>query len=83
MNIWDNLTVLDALERQRDELRRRGGRLTFDCMNLASGKDRARCLKGHILGQARDGSLALISVLRGISSGTCKGCGDYNTEEEN
>ena len=78
-NIWSDQGVLGKLEKERDE---KQGRLTFNCLELRCGGDRAWCSKGHKLGQARDGSLTLISVLRGTTSGTCKGCSEYSTEEE-
>ncbi len=81
MDIWDNPTVLDELERMRT-VKGRTGRLTFDCPNTVVKGDRVLCSKGKLLGQARDGSLALIVVLRGITSGTCKDCGDYSSDEE-
>ena len=81
MDIWDNPTVLDELERMR-ATKRVTGRLTFDCLNNMVRGDRVFCSKGKLLGQAKDGSLALIVVLRGITSGTCKGCEDYSSDEE-
>ncbi len=80
-DIWSNQILLDELEVKRNELRLDGRRLTFDCFSLKCSEDRAVCSRGKILGQAKDGSLALISVLRGIRSGTCKDCEDFITEE--
>ena len=81
MDIWNNPTVLDELERMRT-VKGRTGKLTFDCLNSIVRGDRVSCSKGKLLGRSRDGSLALITVLRGITSGTCKGCGDYSSDEE-
>ena len=44
--------------------------------------DRAYCAKGKLLGQSKDGSIALIVVLRGVTSGACKNCGDFMGDEE-
>ena len=79
MGIWNDREQLDKLEQMRAD---KTGRLTFDCGNTVVKGDRVFCAKGKLLGQARDGSLALIVVLRGITSGTCKNCGDYSSDEE-
>lgn len=86
MNIWGNKEALASLERVRKEKRqsRKGtGRLTFDCFNLKYSEDgnRAYCSKGKMIGRATNGSLALITVLRGITSGVCKDCEFFDTEE--
>ena len=81
MNIWDDVELLEKLEQQR-AIKRITGRLTFDCLNLKCKGDRAYCSKGRLLGQAKDGSLALITVLRGVTSGICKHCKDFVTDEE-
>ena len=78
--IWDNPELLKKLENQR-ALRRLSGGLTFDCMRLKCKDNRAFCSEGRRLGQSRDGSMALISVLRGITSGMCRDCRDFITEE--
>jgi len=80
MNIWDDKEELDKLEEQRT-LKRLTDRLTFDCLNTVSKGDRVYCSKGRRLGQSRAGSLALITVLRGISSGSCRDCENFTTEE--
>ena len=72
--IWGNKNTLARLENERD---RKKGRLTFNCMNLKCQGDRAFCSLGKRLGQAKDGGMALVSVLRGITSGTCKECKEY------
>jgi len=82
MNIWDNKELLTRLEKQRGLLKELGKRLSFDCFHLKTEGGRAYCSYKKRLGQARDGSLALIAVLRGICSGTCKKCEWFNTEEE-
>ena len=81
MDIWKDKETLDKLEKVRTA-KRKTGRLTFDCLSAVVRGDRVHCSKGKLLGQARDGSLALITVLRGITSGTCKGCWDYSSDEE-
>lgn len=80
VDIWDNPTVLDELERMR-AVKRKSGRLTFDCLNTVVKGDRVLCSKSKLLGRSRDGSLSLLMVLRGITSGTCKGCWDYSSGE--
>ena len=78
MDIWNDKKILDKLEEQRNKLRESGKTMTFDCMNTVVKGDRVFCSKGKLLGQARDGSLALVSVLRGICSGSCKNCEYYD-----
>jgi len=76
--IFINQDELDRLEALR-EAKRKTGRLTYDCYNLKTRiGGRVYCSKGRMLGRARDGSLGELSVLRGMTSGTCKGCPDYN-----
>lgn len=82
MSIWEDKEALDKLEKQRVLKRFSSGRLTFDCLNLRCRGDRASCSLGKRLGQSKDGSLALIRVLRGITSGVCRNCEDFTTEEE-
>ena len=77
MNIWNDTQLLDKLDAVRSGLRLKGKRLTFDCLNLKCRGERVHCAKGKLLGQARDGSLALITVLRGMTSGACVNCGDF------
>jgi len=81
VSIWNNKEQLDKLEQMR-AIKRGTGVLTFDCLNTIVRGDRVFCSRGKLLGQAKDGSLALIVVLRGITSGTCKDCRDYSSEEE-
>ena len=76
MNVWDNPTVLDELERMRASKIDKG-RLTFDCQNTVVKGDRVFCSKGHRLGHAVNGSMALIAVLRGFTAGVCRDCTDY------
>ncbi len=81
-NIWEDTTTLNRLQELRDDKRNGSGRLSFDCFNLKCKEDRAYCSEGRRLGTARDGSLALIAVLCGVTSSICKDCEDYNSEEE-
>ncbi len=78
MSIWDNTEMLIRLEELRDSRRRAGHRLSFDCFNLKS-KERGRvyCSKGKRLCQAKDGSLSLLLVLKGITPKVCKNCKDF------
>ena len=79
--IWDRVAVLGRLEEERDKKRVKSGRLTYDCFNLHHLGTRAHCAEGMRIGQALDGSMELIAVLRGITSGVCKTCELFNTEE--
>ena len=81
MDIWDNKEMLDKLEAQR-AWKRKVRRLTFDCIHSKVNGRRVHCSKGLVLGQAFDGSVALITVLRGLSSGTCRVCTWYETDED-
>ena len=65
------------LEEQRSQMRARIGRITFDCFNLKEKGDRAICSKKHHLGRAKNGTLALLAVLQGVTSGACKDCTDF------
>lgn len=82
MDIWEDKEALDKLENQRNIRRFNSGRLTFDCLSAVVKGDRVSCSRGKRLGSSRDGSLSLIQVLRGITSGTCRNCEDFTTEEE-
>lgn len=78
MDVWNSI----ELELMRDEARKKLGRISFDCYNLKlspcfKGK-RVYCAKGHPLGRAKDGTLDLMFVLRGMLAGACKECGDYD-----
>ena len=78
MSIWDNPTVCNALDKIRDEKREKMGRLSYDCFNLKVKKDRVFCSKGKKLGCAKDGTLNFVSVIRGLTSGVCKNCKDFD-----
>jgi len=81
-DIWKNTKALEKLEAQRDRMRQDGRRLTFDCLKLKCKDGRAVCSMGRMLGPAKDGSMDLNTVLRGVTPGTCKTCEYYETEEE-
>lgn len=81
MSIWDNVSLLDELEQQR-AIKRKTDRLTFDCFNLRCKGDRVYCSKGKPLGRAKDGSMILVSVLRGVTSGICRDCEDFASDKE-
>ena len=68
-------------ERLRDK-RRRDGKLTYDCFNLKQRGDVAYCSKGYALSLADDGSLELEDVLKGVTSGVCRTCKDFDGEED-
>ncbi len=81
-NIWNSQALLSELEIKRDDLKLDGRRLTFDCLNLKCNGDRAYCSIGKRLGQPKDSSLALITILRGVSCSVCKDCEDFITDEQ-
>ncbi len=78
MTIWHDKDKLDKLEAERNKLRELGKRMTFDCISAIVKGDRVVCSRGKMLGQAGDGSLGLITVLRGACSGSCQNCAYYN-----
>ena len=82
MNIWDDLELLEKLDSQRIINRQSSIRLTYDCLNLKHRGNRAFCSKGVMLGQAKDGSLSLMAVLKGIASGSCKECKYFVSDED-
>jgi len=75
-SIWNDRELLSQLEDERD--RKRGdGRISYDCFHLKLRDNRVYCDKGKLLGPARDGSLSLLYVLRGVCSGACRECKEY------
>jgi len=82
MNIWDDLELLEKLESQRATKRQSSIRLTFDCLNLKHRGNRAFCSRGVMLGQAKDGSLSLLAVLKGVISSSCKECKYFVSDED-
>ena len=77
-SVWDRPDVLDSMETQREQRRALNPRQTFDCFNAHVRGDRVVCLKGYHLGASKDGSLYLLSVLKGTTSSECKNCQDFN-----
>ena len=75
-----NLEELEELEKERDLRRAVGTRLAFDCYHLKVVEDRVFCAKGKHLGQAKDGSLALSLVLKGLTPKVCKTCEWFEDE---
>lgn len=60
---------------------RRHKRITYDCMNAIVQRNIVICKKGHVfkpLGRKKTPGLAVLSVLKGISSSVCKKCKDYD-----
>lgn len=82
MDIWSDKILLEDLEELRNNRRGIGKRLTFDCMELRCSGDRVYCARGKDLSTYRGGTLALITVLRGVTSPVCINCQYYHTEEE-
>ena len=72
ITIWDKADMLDSMEAIRDK--RRKGHLTFDCFKAHFNDDRVFCIVGHKL--AGNGSMFLLSVLKGVTATQCKGCPD-------
>ena len=57
--------------------------ITYDCMAGKVAGDRVGCSEGHVLkspGRGSNGTLSLLSVLRGRSSSTCRDCNGYDGE---
>ena len=73
----------DKLEEQR-RLKRKSGRITFDCFHLKYTKNRRIiCEKGANLNtNSLDGTLSETFVLRGGTASTCKACPLFSTEAE-
>jgi hypothetical protein len=51
----------------------------YQCFNAKVVSDRIKCLHGHFLGSAKDGSLALFPLVRGnpLECTSCQECMDY------
>ena len=81
MSIWDNEGQLARLEKERATKRVQGERLPFDCMNLICRGDRVYCKLGIHLGRAYDGTMPLITVLRGMVTSVCSRCEVYTEDE--
>ncbi len=80
--LWDNPVNLDKLELSREQTRGRGNQWqTFDCFNAICHSDRVVCRCERRLGPARDGSIALITVLRGRTSGSCLCCDKFSGDK--
>ena len=69
--------VASELEQKRLEASRKK-RITFSCFNGKVRGDRVFCAKGYRLGGNKSATMPLLSVLRGMSSGACKSCPDYD-----
>lgn len=76
--------IATILANKRLEARGKSRRLVHDCRNnqVVPG-DRVSCRHGHVLGTAKDGTLSLALVLRGLAPSVCQKCGDYWRWEEN
>jgi len=55
--------------------------ITYDCLNNIVKGDRVFCKRGTPFGRGKDGSMMLITVLTGRSSGVCKKCMHFNGED--
>lgn len=78
--IWDNLEALAKLEARRGQ--KKEPTFTYDCHNAHCRGDRVYCSIGYRLSiKAKDGTMGLIGVLRGVTSGQCKKCLDFEGDE--
>lgn len=73
--------VAGELERLR-QIARSKQFITYDCFNAIVKGMKVVCSHGHRLGAARDGSVALLSVLRGRTTMSCAGCLERDGEPE-
>ena len=76
MSIWNNPETLDSLEVKRN-LKRKHQRICFDCFNAICRKERVYCIKGNPIGQSKNGTAGLITILNGTTPKTCTECADY------
>ncbi len=59
-------------------------RIIYDCLNAIVyyyPTDCVKCKMGNRLGRAKDGSMALTSVLAGRSALVCQECKDYDADK--
>ena len=79
-SFWSD-EILESCEREREEHRKRHGRITFDCFGAVARGDRVFCTQGETLHhESKDGSMYLLAVLRGRTSSACKACEHYEEE---
>jgi hypothetical protein len=54
-------------------------RSLYQCFNAKVSGDRIKCSKGRFLGSAKDGSLSIIPLLRGmpLEAASCQACPEY------
>lgn len=55
-------------------------RSLYQCLNAKVKGDRIYCAKGHPIGRANDGTVPLVSLVRGASlqRTICQDCSDYD-----
>ena len=68
------------LAKQRIEAHKKR-RITYDCLHAIVDSDKVKCNKGNDIGTAKDGSMDLVSVLRGRSAKVCQNCKDYDADK--
>jgi hypothetical protein len=68
---------LQVLRQKAREIRR----ITFDCLSAIVKGDHVVCKLGHPIGRGPEGSMLLLTVLRGRSSLQCKNCPDYEEDD--
>jgi len=82
--VLDNLFFIEPmasiLETRRAELRGRH-RIIYDCRSAIAYGTRVKCRRGHSMSTQANGSLALLSVLRGRSCRFCQTCAYYEDDE--
>lgn len=73
--------IATTLDKQRENARLKGKHLTYDCFNAKIDMigDRVHCSLGVDLGGSQDGSVPLLSVIRGRTCSACVGCGGFNS----
>lgn len=82
MSIWDTEQLLKDAEARRAELRAKGKRLAFDCMNLKCKGERGYCSLGRKLSNSKDCSIDMRIVLNGSTPYVCKVCTEFNPDED-
>jgi hypothetical protein len=80
--LWNDAGYLDKCEKLRKKQKKRGKRLTYDCVHAAVKGDRVRCQKSRILDKlSNDGSMYIVGVLEGRTSYACLKCIQYEEGE--
>ena len=79
--IWQNEQLLSKCEVEREQHRKRNGRITFDCTSTKTKGERVLCRRGRFLNSlSDDGSMYLLAVLRGRTAHVCRKCPWFKSE---